>query len=146
MSTRCQIKVRQVGLDDWNDEVTLYHHCDGYPESDQGMVAVINRAFQKYGASWEAGRAGKVASFLCATQPGQFEPEEGHELHCDLDYYYLLGVVNHNGSIAERPVWSLEIFRVETGSSNLEAKPVLKKLFGGSLESAVQRFVSADVA
>lgn len=100
MSTRCQVKVVQEGLQ-WDQSLTLYHHTDGYPEY---MVPLIARAYKLYGKSWEAGRAGKVASFLCAVDPGVFEPEEGHTLHGDIEYYYILHVMN-----GECCGWEIEI-------------------------------------
>jgi hypothetical protein len=120
MSTRCQVKVIQEGMD-WQEEITLYHHCDGYPEH---MIPTIAKAFN-YKAprftkrdydSWEKGRAGKVASFLCWSDPGQFEPEVGHELHGDIEYYYKIYCVNHqNGSVADKPSWEIEIYKPVDG-------------------------------
>jgi len=120
MSTRCQVKVTQEGLGDWKDEITLYHHCDGYPTN---MIPLFKEAWdiatkqnQRWskdatGPGWEAGRAGKVASFLCAADPGQFEPEAGHALHGDIEWYYILSAVNENsGSVSENPVWKINVY------------------------------------
>jgi len=72
------------------------------------MVPAIKEA---YSPNWEHGRAGKVASFLCASDPGVFEPEEGHEKHPDIEYYYILHCINHKGgSMNEIPTWVLEIY------------------------------------
>ncbi len=129
MSTRCQVKVIQIGLD-WEEEVTLYHHSDGYPE---WMVPVIAAALKghierhdeetlKWSLTkddlgkprWQAGRAGKAASMLCWADPEQFEPEQGHKLHGDIEYYYKLYVVNKKGgSVDDYPDWELEVFTVE---------------------------------
>ena len=121
MSTRCQVKVIQEGLD-WGESVTLYHHTDGYPEH---MIPTINRAFNyqsKYGNDeWKKGRAGKVASLLCWAEPGVFEPETSHELHPDIEYYYKLYCVSHKqGAVGDKPTWEVEIF--DGSGSRLEHK------------------------
>ena len=106
MSTRAQVQVYQDGPG-WDERVTLYHHCDGYPN---GMMPLFREAFEKYGQGWEGGRVGKVASFLCAVHPGQFEPEEGHELHGDIQYYYKLRLQS-DGSSNSKPVWFVTIYK-----------------------------------
>lgn len=108
MSTRAQVKVTQTGIG-WEENVTLYHHCDGYPT---GILPLILEAYNKYGKdNYEGGRAGKVASFLCAVDPGHFEPEDNHELHSDIQYYYILNLVNKTGgSLAEHPKWVVSIY------------------------------------
>ena len=114
MSTRCQVKVVQEGLS-WEQAVTLYHHCDGYPSN---MVPLIQRAHTE---ACEAlpephqrcalGRAGKVAAQLCATEPDGFEPEEGHELHGDIEFYYVVTLLNtKGGTLAEEPTWLLTVY------------------------------------
>ena len=93
MSTRAQVQV----IEDGKVELTLYHHTDGYPSH---MLDCIRNAaqvargteFAKIGWAWEAGRAGKVASFLCTAHPGTMEPEAGHALHGDIEYLYRLNV------------------------------------------------------
>ncbi len=103
MSTRCQVKVQ-----DARDAVTLYHHTDGYPEY---MIPKMVEAWQ-FGESdasdrdFKKGSAGRVASFLCAVDPGVFEPEEGHELHGDIEYYYVLHVTSR-GPLA----WTVDIYQ-----------------------------------
>jgi len=122
MSTRCQVKVIQEGMG-WEEAVTLYHHTDGYPEY---MVPLIYQAMLEHirhhdnypwrnkkndgKLRWEAGRAGKVASRLCATDPEIFEPEVGHDLHGDIEYYYKLYAVNKDGGLDGNIVWELEVF------------------------------------
>ena len=90
MSTRCQVQVIEENLH-WNEKVTLYHHTDGYPEY---IVPKIYEAYcYKDGSQYphfneeRKGRAGKVASLLCWADPMVFEPEEGHELHGDIEYF-----------------------------------------------------------
>ena len=115
MSTRCQVVVIQEGLG-WDEKVTLYHHSDGYPSN---IIPLIKKAFEykgEYTNGWEKGRAGKVSSFLCWADPGAFEPEDGHELHGDIEYLYRLFVVNQNmGSIGESPRWEVEILVPKAG-------------------------------
>ena len=105
MSTRCQVQVIQEGLD-WEQKVTLYHHWDGYPES---MVQLIANAFDS-NLGWILGRAGKVASLLCAQDPGGYDLESSNTLHGDIEYLYKLYCTNKTGgSSAENPGWELEI-------------------------------------
>ena len=131
MSTRCQVKVIQEGMgNDWKEEVTLYHHYDGYPEN---MIPVINKAFNfkdKYDNDWIKGRAGKVASLLCWADPGIFEPESGHELHPDIEYYYKLYCVNpKGGTVNDKPVWEVEIFD-GSGERLAHERATLSELMG----------------
>ena len=139
MSTRSQIQVRQTGMQgDWDDKITLYHHSDGYPSN---ILTLIQKAYEdvKSGAIfalnedmkrlhdeypkytlWKLGRAGKVASYLCAEDPGEFEPEAGHELHGDIEWYYIVECVNeHGGSMAENPTWKIYIYEMQ-GFDNTE--------------------------
>lgn len=119
MSTRCQVQVVQEGLN-WSESVTLYHHHDGYPSN---MVSMIAKTYEQFSQprdigtdkpldeKWMLGRAGHVAAFLCAVDPFEFEPEDGHDLHGDIEYYYRLYIVNtQRGSTAEEPAWELEIY------------------------------------
>lgn len=42
MSTRCQIGIYIAKPKDLNKfEALLYKHCDGYPDTDQGIVAYL---------------------------------------------------------------------------------------------------------
>jgi len=113
MSTRCQVQVIQKGLT-WEGAVTLYHHTDGYPEY---MVPKIKEAFNFQKANhfimpWERGRAGKVASLLCAVDPAVFEPEEGHELHGDIEFFYRIICQNpEGGHFGDNPYWDVEIYK-----------------------------------
>lgn len=104
MGTRCQVQV--CGSD--GDKVTLYHHFDGYPTN---MLPLFQRAFDMTGGGWSAARGGKAASFLCAADPGGFEPEEGHKLHGDIEWYYRIHAKGemHAGA---KPVWEVEVFDV----------------------------------
>lgn len=115
MSTRCQVTVMQEGMRGWEERVTLYHHFDGYPE---GMLPLFKKAFEigmTPKGDWhqpgcELGRVGKVASFLCAADPGGFEPEEGHALHGDIEFFYRLWCVNHRGgTVGDQPTWDVEV-------------------------------------
>ena len=107
MSTRCNVQVIQTGVD-WKQEIQLYHHCDGYPSN---MLPLIAKAFRLSKGGWEAGRAGKAASFLCAVDPGQMEPEQGMTPHGDIEYLYKITVCNNNGgTIGEKPEWLVETF------------------------------------
>jgi len=105
MSTRCQVKVVSK-----NNSVTLYHHYDGYPRS---LLPLMQRAFEQseIAQDWRGARAGKVAAVLCHAAPDGFEPEAGHELHGDLEWYYVLTVDEGcNGSMADTPKWRVDVY------------------------------------
>lgn len=113
MSTRCQVRVIQEEQG-WDASITLYHHSDGYPEH---IIPDIVEAYAKFGEHRGAGRAGHVAAFLCAVDPTSFEPEEGHELHGDIEYYYTLWV--------GRGQWEVEI---RQPNNSFDESSVMKNL------------------
>jgi hypothetical protein len=97
---------------DTGDDVTLYHYSDGYPEYMLPKMAEALEEFSDRG--WELGRPGKAASFLCAVDPGIFEPEAGHTLHGDIEYYYKLFV--------DEGTWDVEVYNLRTGRKKIEIK------------------------
>lgn len=106
MSTRCQVQVVVEGFSPRDtDKITLYHHFDGYPTS---MLPLFVKVFGivPLGAH---GNAGKVASYLCSVDPGEFEPEESHSLHGDIEWYYRLFPNSGSGGKAR---WEVEIHKV----------------------------------
>lgn len=119
MSTRCQVRVMNADGKDTGEDVTLYHHTDGYPEY---MLPKMAEAWEEFSTDerWMLGRPGKVASFLCAVDPRAFEPEAGHELHGDIEYYYKL--------YAEEEGWGVEVFECRPGG-----RPGRKPIMGGDL-------------
>jgi hypothetical protein len=111
MSTRCQVKVIQEGLP-WKEAITLYHHCDGYPSNMFGLFKKAlegHKEANKGEITWEMGRAGKAAGRLCWADPDQFEPESGHKLHGDIEYYYKLFVCNGHD---ETVVWEVHAYEI----------------------------------
>lgn len=118
MSTKCQTQIIEQHKDveaNWREEkITLYQHCDGYPNN---MLKLFWQAF-RYGfdpynvewskipvkQSWQVRRAGYAASFLCYIDPRGFQPEESHELHGDIAYYYKIFVNNEE--------WEIEIYTI----------------------------------
>jgi len=98
MSTRCQVKVVAGGFAGGHEDkaITLYHHCDGYPNN---MLPLMASAYEN---DWQHERPGKAAAFLCAVDPGGFEPEEDHELHGDIEWYYVVYVT--------ADLWEVEVF------------------------------------
>jgi hypothetical protein len=111
MSTRCQVQVVGGDPDSYpEDKVTLYHHCDGYPD---GMIPLIAEAFKKRGGDWRGGRVGHVAAFLIEQDVEGYEPEAGHQFHGDIEYYYRVHVMNPEGMhIGSRPRWEIEAWAV----------------------------------
>jgi len=108
MSTRCQVEVKAKGLD-WDEgSIMLYHHSDGYPEH---MLECIRKGFEMIDAGWKAGRPGKMASYLCAADPGMFEPEAGFSFHGDIEYFYeIVGANSSMGSMNEEGRWEITVY------------------------------------
>ena len=120
MSTRCQVKVIGEGI--YPDELTLYHHTDGYPEY---MIPLLAKAYgyvdpSGYDNDWVKGRAGKVAGLLCWADPAVFEPESSHELHGDIEFYYKLFCGKSEG-------WEVEVLNPDDMSA-VEPRTPLSKL------------------
>ena len=114
MSTRSQVEVKSKGLPWEEDALMLYHHTDGYPTH---ILPLIQKAYiigsHKEYEDWRLGRAGKVASFLCAADPGVFEPEKSNELHCDIEWFYELEARNSKqGTLDESPRWFVTVYSV----------------------------------
>lgn len=115
MSTRCQVKV----IDNYGEKLTLYHHCDGYPSH---MIGTFRSAYGDI-VTGES-RVGKVASYLCAVEPGEYEPLDNHDLHSDIEWYYVINCSNKHKWIVDiykmswkrgtieghTPIWSGDIF------------------------------------
>lgn len=134
MSTRCQVKV--IDDKDPDDAVTLYHHCDGYPTN---MLPLIAAAYEP---NWEHGRVGKVASFLCAEDPGSFEPESGHELHGDIEWYYILKI-KADYDVQAVPVWFIDVYRGD-GTTVVGNTTVSKTTTTKSMEIVAQAIEDAE--
>jgi hypothetical protein len=135
--------VLQEGLG-WSEKVTLYHHYDGYPS---GIIPLLEKAYKRFSrprrCCWELGRVGKVASFLCATDPGGFEPEDNHDLHFDIEYFYRLYLVNTaHGTTAERPRWEVEIYTSHGLSLDFEAH----KMSAQNMIKILERKPLAEIA
>ena len=119
MSTRCQVRVQ-----DEHEAITLYHHCDGYPDN---MLPLIASAHEKYNTSFRSGRAGHSASFLCAADPEGFEVEEGHELHGDIEWYYRVAVLETPDR--QRGLWNVTVYRPsENGTPDDPGQIVLETM------------------
>jgi hypothetical protein len=142
MSTRCQSRIIAGNKEDnsqFSEDVSLYHHCDGYPE---WMVPLFWKAYQ-FGITpfvpewekdnpnaevtdvckWQAFRAGYAASFLCHIDPRGFVPENGHHLHGDIEWFYKLYVSGKTVNGQEQRQWELEIYKAKIRS---KAAPTLK--------------------
>ena len=120
MSTRCQVQVIE-GDQPW-EKLTLYHHCDGYPSN---MLPLIQKAYTMIGSGWKAGRAGQMASYLCATDPGGFEPEAGHELHGDIEYFYTIRPSNQDKHIGAVVKWIVTAYGVPLDCKTVDQMTLL---------------------
>lgn len=129
MSTRCQVKIVTKGVQRPQEEFTLYHHCDGYPSS---MVPLIAAA---YAPDWQHGRNGKVATFVVVEDPTGYEIEQGHALHGDIEWYYILEVKSetHVGAI---PEWFLRVYAVPSGVTSIHD---MRLVFKGPIAEAAKR-------
>lgn len=105
MSTRCQVLVRGVreiwGGEDELESHLLYHHCDGYPDGEHGMLALFEKAYRGVvdagpGRHYVLGRPGTVAAIIagCDDYPGAFDLEKYDKdgLHGDIEFFYLIEV------------------------------------------------------
>ena len=144
MSTRCQTRVISRQKEDngqFSEDITLYHHYDGMPER---MVPLFWQAYQ-FGVTpavpdwkkndpnaipvdhfqYQAFRAGYAASYLCHIDPRGFQPENSHELHGDIEWYYKIYVSGKNIKGQEYKQWELEIYKAKI---RVKGAPLLKKV------------------
>lgn len=101
------------------------------------MVPLIADA---YAPEWKHGRIGKVATFVLAQDPEGYELEQGHELHGDIEWYYILEVKSesHVGAI---PEWFLRVYDVPYGANSIHD---MRLVFKGPIADAVKRAVSME--
>ena len=132
MSTRCQVKIKEKGVDRQKEAVTLYHHCDGYPTA---MIPLLACAYQP---EWKHGRIGKAVSFVVAEDPEGYEVEQGHELHGDIEWYYILEILSET-HVDAVPQWFLNVYKI---TGDIDADDRLSKcslkVFSGPIEKAVK--------
>ena len=117
MSTRCQVQIKNK-----EDKVTLYHHSDGYPDWMVNVfydASAYRNTIADY-ASFKFTRSGYVAGVLCIVDPLQFELLDYHDLHGDIEYYYILDVSDME--------WILSIYE-----TNLPDK---KRIYHGPINKA----------
>jgi hypothetical protein len=129
MSTRCQVKIKEFGVTDPDNEFTLYHHCDGYPSS---MVPLIAAA---YAPDWKHGRVGKAAAFVVAEDVEGYDMEQGHALHGDIEWYYILSIRDE-----QVPEWTLRVYQV-VGEPVLED---MRLVFNGPIAEAVKKSATME--
>lgn len=121
MSTRCQVQIKSQGLSFGDTElISLYHHCDGYPTNILPLIRKARKHKLKYaGSEYIFGRPGHAAGLLCSVDPEQFEPESSAELHGDIEWLYLIECRNTaGGSMSEKPVWYVKVYRPGTELAN----------------------------
>ena len=135
MSTRANVHVTATGLVEGDTEtIQLYHHCDGYPTNMLPLMA------SHKGNGWQAGRAGKLAAYLIATDPGGFEPEPELGLHPDIEYFYCVTTHNKNGgATSEIPRIEVEIYVPSDGFWDAPNLEHMRKLAGPILLATAAR-------
>jgi len=141
MSTRANIRIRTLGADQ-GEEIQLYRHCDGYPTS---VLPSLVKAFEMSGGGWPGGRAGQTASFICAagynpemaTPYTAYEPEQGTQLHPDVEWVYVLTLLNNpkDGKI----FWKVEVSKPLSGFWDDPTFDNLKLVDGGPLYDVAAR-------
>lgn len=176
MSTRCQVRViegQQEDNGDLTQDVLLYHHSDGYPNGECGMIPHFWKAYL-FGVTpfvkpwevddkdakpstfeqWKAYRAGYAASMLCHVDPRGFNPEsvklddEQSFLHFDIEWYYKLYVIGKKVKGMEYPEWELEIYKSGYGDPVLVNKRTpLSKLINkeGFLKESIFSTIKSNV-
>jgi len=130
MSTRCQVTLffdtRRKGLGKTaigkGKSITLYHHCDGYPENmipllirayNGGKQGIINdyqisgdRLNDSYGIYFRSLYSPvKAVNHLVAADPTGFEIESANfkwTLHSDIEFYYKIFV--------NKKSWAIQVF------------------------------------
>jgi hypothetical protein len=124
MSTRCQVFVTNNDINH-SPGVTLYHRCDGYPEN---MLPTIAKGFQE---CFQAHRAGKAASMICGADPKGFEIEQGHALHGDIEFYYVVDVTSD---------WTITVYSTSFCSPPFDVESIKQMGFLGtySVEQALE--------
>lgn len=138
MGTRTQVKVVEEGMGNESEAMTLYHHWDGYPRNMLRLFVDAFRIPMKKDAeyrerlgvapsddktAWELGRGGKVVSYLCAADPGGFEPEKTNDLHWDIEWYYIIHCINKEGGHTRDPVeWKIEVFYLTYQPGDFDGK------------------------
>lgn len=115
MSTRCAISCV-----DSTSIFSLYRHCDGYPDSEHGVLASIAAAFP---ISWPRGRfeANEFAASLIAAwkdAPGNIRLSPGAGAHGDIEFYY--EIRGHKSGVAVT-WWSYDQY----GQRNVEPHKVI---------------------
>lgn len=97
------------------------------------MVPKIREAWETYGQGWEGARVYKVASMLCAVDPTVFELLDYHELHADIEYYYVINCKDTE-HIGTKPVWTLTVYGADFNfEGKLKDEERLSKLAEGKI-------------
>lgn len=88
MSTRCTITVRDER--GGRDAYSLYRHCDGYPDTQHGVIATLSKALP---LAWPMPRfeADDFAAAIVAAWKdscGNIRLTAGRDAHGDTEYHY----------------------------------------------------------
>ncbi len=131
---------------EWREEVQLYRHCDGYPTS---VLPSLLKAFESGQSEesphvWPLGRAGYAAAYIIAAtyesgiQYGPYiavEPESGFDLHCDIEWLYLVNCINPP---EEKLIyWDIVVYRPRKGFWDKPAVSGCDVMAKGRLEDLV---------
>jgi len=150
MSTRSQVKVLSEEPEaEFSENVTLYHHWDGYPGN---MISIIYKGWKSITSIkdrtypntnlYQVNRAGHAAGHLCHIDPWIFEPESGHTIHDDVEWYYKVWVDGHknNKRIKIRGdnvrEWVVEIYAAYDED---EGPPKIELIYSDNITKMVNR-------
>jgi len=116
MSTRCQIgfyEEKPEGTEALeNFEALLYHHSDGYPEGQHGIIGRLSPILKEFRVHRAlTGESEYLSRYVCCNL---FEPESilgggiSREFHFDIEFYYAIhpdgiDVYSCSDSIPENP-------------------------------------------
>ena len=90
MSTRCQIGFYEPTATDLKEfEALIYRHCDGYPDTDNGVLADIVPVLQDFNKNRGLDDVGYASAWLVAKLKTDYATIGiCKDFHGDIEYYY----------------------------------------------------------
>lgn len=102
MSTRATYEFKPAN--EWSETVTMYIHCDGYPEGAASyfykMLALASRKDSKY--AWKSEIAGGLAEAFMIANPSQAKFHPGRDTQDDTEFHYIIDPRGKSLEIQER--------------------------------------------
>ena len=146
MSTRCQVQIKFEG--NHENDVTLYHHWDGYPEN---MIPLLIRAYgmgkagiirdyliynddlSKMGKHYLSSlySPAKAVNYVVAADPGGYEIESMNgslKLHGDIEFLYLLWISDESWRIQCFSPRNNQLFWEYASIEQMQAESIMMSL------------------